>query len=193
MSTIVNASTIVVNDPDPPVLGDMLRASGNDAIASAAPRVISPQGVTGEAAGEQHGDLSQFLFANDPDTALDNIPSQHMCSIIQEPPFDPVHFDVPNPNGTTIPNVQVYEQSALYRCIATLGTLSGRRNIIHPLHRVPIARNKAWDYVRPVDSALLETLHRERLVLGLLLEDENHLTEDDRVLYQQTMRLCKSR
>jgi hypothetical protein len=31
------------------------------------------------------------------------------------------------------------------------------------------------------------------LVLGLLLEDENPLTEDDRVLYQQTMRLCESR
>ncbi len=98
---------------------------------------------------------------------------------IQEPPFDPVHFDVPNPNGTTIPNVQVYEQSALYQCIATPGTLIAQRNIIHPLTRVPIARNKAWDYVRPVDSALLETLHRKRLVLGLLLEDENPLTEDD--------------
>ncbi len=124
MSTIVDASTVVANDPDPPVLGDMLRASANDAIASAALRVISPQGVPGEAAGEQHGDLSGSLFTNDPDSALDNIPSQHMCPIIQEPPFDPVHFNVPNPNGTTIPNVQVYKQSALYRCIATPGTLS---------------------------------------------------------------------
>ncbi len=89
--------------------------------------------------------------------------------------------------------MQVYERLALYQCIATPGTLSARRNIIHPLTCVPIARNKAWDYVRPVDSALLETLHREWLVLGLLLEDENPLTEDDRVLYQQTMRLCESR
>ncbi len=70
---IVNASTLVANDPDPPVLGDMLRASANDAIASAAPGVISPQVVPGEAAGEQHGDLLQSLFANDPDAARDNI------------------------------------------------------------------------------------------------------------------------
>ncbi len=98
MSTIVDASTIVANDPDPPILGDMLRASANDAIASAAPRVISPQGVPGEAAGEQHGDFLQSLFANDPDAVRDNIPSQHMFPIIQEPPFDPVHFNVPNPN-----------------------------------------------------------------------------------------------
>jgi hypothetical protein len=193
MSTIVDASTAVANDPAPPVLGDTMRASVNNALASVALRIISPQGVPGEAAGEQHGDISRSLFSNDPDVARDNIPSQHMCPIIQEPPFDPVHFNVPNPNETTIPNMQVYEQSALYRCIATPGALSARRNIIHPLTRVSIARNRAWDYVRPVDSELLETLHRERLVLGLLLEDENPLTEDDRVLYQQTMRLCESR
>ena len=64
---------------------------------------------------------------------------------------------------------------------------------MHPLTRVPIARNRAWDFVRPVDTALLETLHRERLALGLLLEDDNPLNEDNHVHYEQTMRICESK
>ncbi len=78
-----------------------------------------------------------------------------------------------------IPNQQVYERSALYQCIATPGTLSARKNIIHPFTHAPIARNRAWDFVRPVDPALQETLHCERLALSLLLEDDNPLNDND--------------
>jgi hypothetical protein len=68
-----------------------------------------------------------------------------------------------------------------------------RRDIIHPFTRAPIARNRAWDFVRPVVPALQETLHRERLALGLLLEDDNPLNHNDRDLYDRTMRDCDSR
>ena len=66
MSTTADTSTNTANDPRVPVLGDnRLRALDIDALASAAPRVISPQGVPGEAVDEQHGDLLQALFGND--------------------------------------------------------------------------------------------------------------------------------
>jgi hypothetical protein len=99
----------------------------NDAPSSAVPRVISPTGIPGDTAEQPHDDLSRALFNND---TSDNIPSQHLCPIIQEPPFDAVHFDVPTRNGATIWNQQVYERSALYRFIATPGTLREFRNII---------------------------------------------------------------
>ena len=170
-------------------------ASDNEqaALVSAALRVISPPGVPGESSDEQHGDLSRALFGVDLANLQANIPSQHLCPIIQEPPFDAVHFNVPDTNGVTVSSQQVYEKSALYRAIATPGILSAFRNFVHPLTRVPIAHNRAWDYVHPVNSALREILHRERFELGLLLEDDNPLTEDDRMQYQQTMRLCESR
>ena len=161
----------------------------NIAPSSMVPRVISPTGIPGDAAEQPHNDLSRALFNND---TSNNIPSQHLCPIIQEPPFDAVQFDVPTANCATIRNQQVYKRSALYRFIATLGTLRAFRNIIHPFTRAPIARNSALDFVRPVDPALQETLHSERLALSLLLEDDNPLNDNDRSLYDQTMRDCAS-
>jgi len=162
----------------------------NVASGSAAPRVISPTGIPGDAAEQPHDDLSRAaLFNND---TLDNIPSQHLCPIIQDPPFVAVHFDVPTANGATILNQQVYERLALYHFITTPDTLRVHRNIIHPFIRAPIAWNRAWDFVRPVVPALQETLYRERLALGLLLEDDNPLNDNDRSLYDQAMRECAS-
>jgi hypothetical protein len=79
------------------VSGDMadFRALDNGASSgTAAPRVISPPGVPGDVADVQHGD----------DTAVvrENIPSQHLCPMIQEPPFDAVHSVVPIANGTIL-------------------------------------------------------------------------------------------
>jgi hypothetical protein len=82
--------------------------------------------------------ISPALFNND---AVDNIPSQHLCPITQEPPFDAIHFNAPTADGATIPNQQVYERSALYRYIATPGT-SAREGIsfnpspVHLLHGI---------------------------------------------------------
>ena len=78
-----------------PVSGDLADARALEnafSSATAAPCVISPPGVPGDAADVQHGD----------DTALvrGNIPSQHLCPMIQEPPFDAIHSDVPIANGT---------------------------------------------------------------------------------------------
>ena len=76
----------------------------NDTFGSAAPRVIFPTGISGEAAEQPQDDISFVLFNND---ISDNIPSQHLCPITQKPPFDAVHFDVPAKNGAMIPNQQV--------------------------------------------------------------------------------------
>jgi hypothetical protein len=121
-----------------------------------------------------------------------DIPSQHICPLVQEPPFDAVHFDVPSANGTTTTptSQQVYEKSALYRFVGTQGDLSLRRTLTHPFTRVQIALNLAWDCIRPVAPALQETLHRERSALGLLLEDDNPLNDNDRSQYDRTMRGC---
>jgi hypothetical protein len=124
-----------------------------------------------------------------------DFPNQHICPLVQEPPFDAVHFDVPSANGTTTTptSQQVYEKSALYRFVGTQGDLSLRRTLTHPFTRVRIARNLAWDCVSPVDPALQETLHRERSALGLLLEDDNPLNDNDRSQYDRTMRGCVAR
>jgi hypothetical protein len=161
-----NAST-AADDLGVPASGDAAieRALDNNASVVAAPRVISPTGIPGGAAEQSLNDLSRSLFNND---ATDNIPSQHLCPITQKPPFDAIHFNVPTADGATIPNQQVYKRSALYRYIATPGTFSVRKNIIHPFTCAPIARNRAWDFVRPVVPALQKTLHHEQLALGLL-------------------------
>ena len=102
--------------------------------------VISPLGYPGNAEGAHH-DLARSLFNNTEVQGEDDIPSQHMCPLTREPPFDAVHFDVPDgASFTTAANQQVYERSALIRCIATQGTLSAFRNIFHPLTRARIAR-----------------------------------------------------
>jgi hypothetical protein len=114
------------------------RALDNDASVVAAPRVISPTGIPGGATEQPLNDLSHSLFNND---AADNIPSQHLCPITQEPPFDIIHFDVPTADCAMIPNQQVCERSALYRYITTPGT-SAREGIsftpspVHLLHRI---------------------------------------------------------
>jgi hypothetical protein len=153
------------------------------------PGVISPTGISGNAAEVPQDDISRALFNNN---TSNNIPSQHMCPITQEPPFDAVHFDVPTNNGATILSQQVYKRLALYRCIATQGRKSAQSNIIHPFTCAPIARNIAWDFVRHVVPTLHEIFHQEWLALGLLLEDDIPLNDNDLARYDQTMRRCVS-
>ena len=140
------------------VVASIEGALENVTPSSAVPRVISPTGIPGDAAEQPHNDLSRALFNND---TSDNIPSQHLCPIIQEPPFDAVHFDVPTANGATIRNQQVYERSALYRFIATPGTLRAFRNIIHPFTRARIVH---WTL-----SVLLTPLCRRLFTVSGLL------------------------
>ena len=170
-----------------------LAGASNDPSGARA-SVISPLGYPGNAEGGAHHDLARSLFNNPEVQEEGDIPSQHMCPLTREPPFDAVHFDVPDgASVTTAANQQVYERSALFRCIATQGTLSAFRNIFHPLTRARIARTRALSYVLPVSSSLLATLHRERLMLNLPLEDDNPLNDDDRALYERTMISCAAR
>ena len=81
-----------------------------------------------------HNDLARSLF-NNMEVQEDDIPSQHMCPLTRGPPFDAVLFDVPDDASVMAANQQVYERSALFRCITTQGTLSTFRNIFHPLTR----------------------------------------------------------
>ena len=115
--------------------------------------------------------------------------------MVQEPPSVAVYLNLPSTDGTTATpkSQQVYEQLALYRFVGTQGKLRSRRTLSHPFTRVRIARNLAWDYVRPVAPTLQETLHREWFALGLLLEYDNPLNDKDRCKYDQTMRGCVDR
>ena len=148
--------------------------------------VISPLGDPGNAEGAHH-DLARSLF-NNTEVQEDDIPSQHMCPLTRVPPFDAVHFGVPDGASVTAANQQVYKRSALFRCIVTQGTLSAFRNIFHPL-----TQTRALSFVLPVSSSLLVTLHRKRLMLNLPLEDDDPLNDDDRALYEWTMISCATR
>jgi hypothetical protein len=57
--------------------------------------VISPLGYPGNAEGAHH-DLARSLFNNTEVQEEYDIPSQHMCPLTRKPPFDVVHFDVPD-------------------------------------------------------------------------------------------------
>ena len=63
----------------------------------------------------------------------------------------------------------------------------------HPFTSSPVARHIAWKFVRPVVPTLQEVLHRERQTLGLILEDDNPLNDNDRAQYVQTMKISGSR
>ena len=99
--------------------------------------VISPLGDPGNAEGAHH-DLACSLF-NYTEVQEDDIPSQHICPLTREPPFDAIHFDVPG-DSSMAAHQQVYKRSAIYRCITTQGILSAFQNIFHPLSCTCIAR-----------------------------------------------------
>ncbi len=77
--------------------------------------------------------------------------------------------------------------------IATQGTMRARMNVVHPLARVSIPRNIAWNFVFPVNSSLLEIIHHEQQPLGLALEDEEPINNWDTCIYEQTIQDCVNR
>ncbi len=83
------------------VLGTQMSPS-TDNIDDNHASIISPTG-THDNAGMVHQDLAACLLFNE---AAPDIPTQHICPLTREPPFDPVHFDGPVASGT-ITNVQV--------------------------------------------------------------------------------------
>jgi hypothetical protein len=47
---------------------------------------------------QNHKGVARALFDDAVD--IDNIPSQHICPLKQEPPVVAVYFDIPNVDGT---------------------------------------------------------------------------------------------
>jgi hypothetical protein len=138
---------------------------------------------------EQHKGVVRALFNEE--INVDDIPSQHICPLTQEPPVVGVYFDVPNRNGYTTD--QVFERSQLYRWIATPGNLRSRQNISHPINQQFVPRPSAWNLVRPITANLQVLLHQERQASNLVLLNENPLTDDDRAQYDETMRALVDR
>ena len=126
------------------------------------------------------------LFNDGEGRDVNNIPSQHICPLKQEPPVFGVYFDVPNSDGTI--SEQVFETSDLYRWIGTSGSYQAKRNVCHPINQQFVFRPSAWNLVRPISNELQELLKQERLALGLVTYDENPLSQVDRDKYNETMR-----
>jgi hypothetical protein len=149
----------------------------------------SQPSIEGNSAASRRAVVSPLVRAlfpgNEDGIDVDDIPSQHVCPLTQEPPFQGVHFDVPDSTGRI--SDQVFERSELYRWIATPGTLSARRNVSHPFNRQVVPRSTAWNLVRPVSAELQALLHRERRALNYPLVDDNPLTDEDRARYDETM------
>jgi hypothetical protein len=126
---------------------------GNSAAAAAAScAVVFP---VGDSAPD---DFAQSLFSNGVNS--EDIPSQHICPLVQEPPYVGVYFDVPAANGSI--SEQIFKQSALYRWIATPGTITARCNVNHPINQQSISPASTIDSVCPVTNVLQELLHQER-------------------------------
>ncbi len=121
----------------------------------------------------------------------DNITSQHICPLKQEPPVTGVYFDIPNADGTL--SDQVFERSEIYRWIATLGNSRAHRNVSHPINQQFIFHPEAWSLVHRVSNELQVLLQRERLAMGLVPYDGNPLTAADNDMYNEAMRIANDR
>ena len=135
------------------ISGMSTSANNVDAGVGVVDRTVSPDGVSTDPAHEPPPeDVSRSLFSNDEMIDPNDIPSQHICSFIQEPPINAVHFDVPNANGGL--SEQVYEHSSLSRFIATPGMLRARRNVFHLHNQECVSRTAAMSLFRPATAVL---------------------------------------
>ena len=136
-------------------------------------------------------EVVRALFDEGEGVDTNNIPSQHICPLKQEPPVIGVYFDIPNSDGTL--SEQVFERSEIYRWIATPGNFQARRNVSHPINQQFIFCPEAWSLVRRVSNELQVLLQRYRLALGLVSYDENHMSGADNDMYNETMRIANNR
>ncbi len=117
--------------------------------------IVSPPGRDSAQASEQHKGVVCALFNKE--IYVDDIPSQHISPLTQEPPIVGVYFNVPNRHRDTTD--QVFERSQLYRWIATSGNLRSRQNVSHPINQQFVPRPSAWNLVRPVTANLQALLY----------------------------------
>lgn len=114
------------------------------------------------------------------------------CPITQEPPFDPVHLDIPDDQNQI--SEQVYSTSAIFQMISTRGWYGvAVRNLVHPLNCQIVPRTIAMTYVRNASNELQNIIHVLRRRLNLPMEDDQPITDADRAEYDETLAFCAQR
>ncbi len=124
--------------------------------------IVSLPGGDSAQASEQHEGVLCALFGKE--VNVDDIQSQHICPLMQEPPVVGVYFNVPNRNRDT--TKQVFERSQLYRWIATPGNLRFRQNNSHPINQQYVPHPSVWNLVCPTTPDLQALLHQESRETG---------------------------
>jgi hypothetical protein len=118
---------------------------------------------------------------------VDGIPSQHICSIVREPPFEAVYFDVENAGGALLE--QVFERSSLYRYISFNNEIGhAGRDVMHPINQQFVPRVLVLALFRSVTAELQNILHREQQALGLPLVDTAPIKHVDEERYRRMLR-----
>jgi hypothetical protein len=161
-----------------------LNRGGTGNSSSGRGNFVSPPDADSDEAREQREGVVCALFNRE--LNLHDIPSQHICPLTQEPPVVGVYFDIPDINRHITD--QVFKRSQLYRWIATPGNMRMHRNVSHLINQQFVLRQSAWNLVRTVSADLQAVLTQERQALNLRLVDENPLTAEDIVHYDDTMR-----
>ena len=78
-----------------------------------------------------------------------------------EPPINAVTFDIPDSNGHV--SMQVFEESCLFRHIATTGVGEAFRKVRHPLTGAHTRHDTALDYVKRVSHDTQERINEESI------------------------------
>ncbi len=99
-----------------------------------------------------------------------DFPTIYSCPfLLNEPPVAGAYFDIPGEDGQI--SEQVFENSCLFRHIATLGSLRGYREVCHLLNGGWVSWDEALALVCRVHVETQVILNAERGHLGLLLVD----------------------
>ena len=110
MSSATNASVV-----------DSSQTSAEGISATAPRALVSPPAKSAHASGEAHKDIACTLFNGNEDINVEDIASLHICPLSQEPPFQGVHFDIPDtrgqwPHHQTVTALQVDRHSRKPEC-----------------------------------------------------------------------------
>jgi len=104
----------------------------------------------------------------------DEFPSHLLCPVVMgEPPINEVTFDIPDRHGNV--STQVFEESYLYRHIATTEVGRAFRNIRHPLTGAMICHDIALSFITRVSPELQERMNSEWHRRGLSLVEDSPL------------------
>lgn len=84
-------------------------------------------------------------------------------------------------------HIQVFEYSALYRHIGTLGDLDAFRHVFHPITRQSILRINALQEVQLITPEVQAIINEQRQQLGLNARETNPISDQDRANYNSAM------